>query len=224
MTDGHVRHDGLVATAPVGRRAFVAHGRLASRSLNFVPVSHEEATADPAWHADEREVRLATEAPGPPAVGGPYAVARRVMTQYEFADPATIRAVFDPTSDLEGRDLLLVGRFAVLRFHMGVRIGGVEEGSLQVDGRLVHRFRWHYRTLEGHLERGHMAYEVVKDDATGHVDFRIRAYSQRAPIGNPVVRLGFMLFGRWTQLRFYQRTLDRMQQMVTERAEGSRAA
>lgn len=221
MTDGHVRHDGLVATAPVGRRAFAAHGRLGGRSLNFVPVSHEEASADPDWHADEREVRLGTEAPGPPAVDGPYAAAREVMTRYEFADPATIRAVFDPASDLEGRDLLLVGRFVVLRFHMGVRIGGVEEGSMQVGDRTVHRFRWHYRTLEGHLERGHMAYEVTKDEVTGNVDFRIRAYSQRARIGNPIVRLGFMLFGRWTQLRFYQRTLDRMQQMVAERVDGS---
>ena len=222
MTDGHVRHDGLVATAPVGRRAFAAHGQLGDLALNFVPVSHEEAAADPDWHADEREVRLGTEAPGPPVADGLYAVAREVMTRYEFADPATIRAVFDPTSDLEGRDLLLVGRFAVLRFLMGVRIGGVEEGRVRVEGRPAHRFRWYYRTLEGHLERGHMSYEVCKDDVTGDVTFRIRAYSQRARIDNPVVRLGFMLFGRWTQLRFYEHTLARMQQLVAERAVGSR--
>lgn len=224
MTGGHVRHDGLVATAPVGRRAFAAHGRLAGLTLNFAPVTYEEATADPDWHVDERMVVLGTEPPGPPETDGVYAVARDVMTGYEFADPATIRAVFDPASDLEGRNLLLVGRFAVFRFYMGVRIGGVEEGPVRDGTRSLHRFRWYYRTLEGHLERGHMGYEVCKDDLTGEVAFRIRAYSQRARIDNPVVRLGFLLFGRRTQLRFYERTLARMQQFVAERVHGARAA
>ena len=224
MIGARTRRDGLVATAPVGRRAFRAHGRLRGRDLNFAPVSYEEAADDPAWHVDERAVVLGIEPPGPPRPGGPYEVARGVMTRYEFADPAIIRAVLDPTTALEGRDLLLVGRFTVLRFLMGVRIGGVEEGTVESEGRTVHRFRWHYRTLEGHLERGHMGYEVGKDDASGQVAFRIHAYSQRSSIGNPVVRLGFRLFGRWTQLRFYARTLDRMQQMVQERADGAPAA
>lgn len=222
MTNGHVRRDGLVATAPVGRRAFAEHGRLGERGLNFVPITYADATDHPDWHVDEREVQLGTERPGPPSAAGPYAVAREVMERYEFADPAIIRAVYDPTSDLEGRDLLLVGRFAMFRFHMGVRAGGVAEGPVRRSGGTVHRYRWHYRTLEGHLERGHMGYEVCKDDVTGDVTFRTRAYSQRAHIANPVVRLGFMLFGRWTQLRFYDRTLSRMEQLVADRAERSR--
>lgn len=224
MIGARRRQDGLVATAPVGRRAFREHAQLGGLGLNFTPISYAEAADDPDWHVDEREVALGVEASGPPAPDGPYAVAREVMAQYQFADSAIIRAVFDPTSDLEGRDLLLVGRFAVLRFHMGVRVGGVREGPVQMRGRTVHRFHWHYRTLEGHLERAHMAYEVCKDDATGQVDFRIRAYSQRSSIGNPLVRLGFGLFGRWTQLRFYERTLGLMQQLVAERVEASQAA
>lgn len=114
--------------------------------------------------------------------------------------------------------MLLVGRFAGLRFPMGVRVGGVVDGVDPEQGGRSHRFAWHYRTLEGHLERGQMDYEVVKDTDTGRVEFRMAAYSQRGRIDNPVVRAGFALFGRPTQLRFYARALERMRRFVAERA------
>lgn len=218
---GRLHHAGLVATAPVGRRAFEAYGRLAGLELNFTPVRFDRAVDDPAWHVDERVTGLPSEPAGPPREGGAYAAARRVMERYEFADPARVRAVFDPDSDLEGRDLLLVGRFVGLRFRMGVRIGGVQDGDATVSGRPVHRFRWHYRTLEGHLERGHMDYEVRKYLDTGAVEFRIRAYSQRAAIPNPFVRLGFAVFGRATQLRFYDRSARRMRRLVADAVAGA---
>jgi len=212
------RHDGLVATAPVGLDAFEAHADLADRGLNFAPVPFARAADDADWHVDERVGALLDEAPGPPQPGGAYEVATGIMERYEFADPARVRAVYDPDSDLEGRDLLLVGRFTVLRFHMGVRIGGVRRGLETVSGRPVHRFRWHYRTLEGHLEQGHMDYEVRKYADTGEVCFLVRAYSRRAEVPNPVVRLGFTVFGRATQLRFYDRSVRRMQRLVEARA------
>jgi uncharacterized protein (UPF0548 family) len=121
-----------------------------------------------------------------------------------------VRAVYDAAAPLEGRDMLLVGRFYGLRFPMGVRIGGVVDGSDELDGAPVHRFAWHYRTLDGHLERGQMDYEVVKYLEDGRVEFRMAAYSQRGPIRNPIVRAGFALFGRRTQLRFYARASQRM--------------
>jgi hypothetical protein len=35
-----------------------------------------------------------------------------------------------------------------------------------------------------------------------------------APIPSPVIRLGFVLFGRWTQRRFYQAIMRRMRNLV----------
>jgi Domain of unknown function (DUF1990) len=75
---------------------------------------------------------------------------------------------------------------------------------------------WSYQTLEGHLEQGRLAYEVAKEIETGRVEFRIVAYSRRAPIANPLLRLGFHLFGRQTQLRFYRHALARLQRLMAD--------
>ena len=76
---------------------------------------------------------------------------------------------------------------------------------------------WCYQTLEGHLEQGRLSYEVIKHLTTGQVAFRVAGYSRPAPIGNPIVRLGFFLFGRWTQRRFYRN----IQVRITELVRGS---
>ena len=204
----------LVQTAPVPAWALRAYDDLHERAVNFEPLGWEQAAADPAWQVDRRQVDLPSEAPGPPQSRGPFEVARRLLVSYEVADPALVRAVYDEQAPLDGRDLLLVGRFFGLRFPLGVRIGGVVDGCDEVDGRSVHRFAWHYRTLDGHLERGQMDYEVVKFLDDGHVEFRIAAYSQRAANPNPIVRAGLALFGRPTQLRFYARALQRMQTLT----------
>jgi hypothetical protein len=51
---------------------------------------------------------------------------------------------------------------------------------------------------------------VAKELGTGRVEFRIDAYSRRAPIRNPLIGLGFRFFGRHTQLRFYDHALRRL--------------
>jgi hypothetical protein len=212
----------LVQTAPVPAWALRAYGDLHGRRVNFEPVGWDRAVSDPAWQADRRQTPLPAEAPGLPRPGGSFEVARALLRTYEVADPALVRAVYDPNAPFEGRDLLLVGRFFGLRFPMGVRIGGVVDGPDEVGGAAVHRFAWHYRTLEGHLERGQMDYEVVKYLEDGRVEFRIAAYSQRGPIDNLIVRAGFALFGRWTQLRFYDRASQRMRTLTAARiADGS---
>lgn len=208
----------LVTTAPVPRSALTAYERLGTLAINFTPMTWEEASAAPGWRADRRRLDLPAEPPGPPVAGGPYAVARALLWTYEVADPALVRAVYDAAAPLQGRDMLLIGRFAGLRFPMGVRVGGVVDGADRQHGSDVYRFAWHYRTLEGHLERGQMDYEVVKDAASGRVVFRMAAYSQQGRIDNPVVRAGFALFGRPTQLRFYARALRRMRHLTAERA------
>src|SRR4029450_3129552 len=100
--------------------------------------------------------------PGPPQPGGPWERARELMRDYEFADPAIVRAVYRPDRPLEGRDMLLEVRFWGLRFRFGVRVGGVIDESRTVDGRDVCVWGWSYSTLQGHLEMGQMEYEVWK--------------------------------------------------------------
>ena len=213
----------IVTTAPVPPSALEAFAQLGELEVNFTPITWEAAAADPAWRADRRGIGLPSEPPGPPVPDGPYEVARALLLTYEVADPALVRAVYDAAVPLEGRDMLLVGRFAGLRFPMGVRVGGVIDGRDEQEGAPVHRFAWHYRTLERHLERGQMDYEVVKDHATGRVEFRIAAYSQRGDITNRLVRAGFALFGRPTQLRFYARALERARRLTAERSVGGSA-
>jgi uncharacterized protein (UPF0548 family) len=213
----------VVQTAPVPTWALRRYDELHDRRVNFDPMSFDEAAADPGWQADRKHTDLPAEAPGPAAPGGPFEVARALLYSYEVADPALVRAVYDAEAPFDGRDMLLVGRFYGLRFPMGVRVGGVVDGPGELDGMEVQRFAWHYRTLEGHLEQGQMDYEVVKYLADGRVEFRIAAFSRRGPISNPIVRLGFALFGRSTQTRFYDRATARMRSLTAARvADASR--
>ena len=55
---------------------------------------------------------------------------------------------------------------------------------------------------------------MIKNLNTGQVTFRVAGYSRPAPIQNPVIRLGFWLFGRWTQERFYRNIQARMAELV----------
>jgi uncharacterized protein (UPF0548 family) len=178
------------------------------RRVNFDP-----AEVDASWHHDESRARLGTEAPGPPEPNGVWETACRLVAAYEMADPSLIRAVYDPSAPLHGRDMVLEGRFLVLRFYMGVRITDVIEKRR--DGSCT--WGWAYETLEGHLERGRMSYEVVKDEGSGEVELVINAYSEGAPTLGPVVGLGWKLFGRRMQLRFYRECGRRLARLVHER-------
>lgn len=151
-------------------------------------------------------------------------MARRLMRGYEFADPSIVRAVYDPAHGLEGRDMVLELRFRALRFYAGVRVASVYEETRRVRGREGRVWGWSYRTLEGHLEQGEMHWQVWKWPDSGGVDFAIHSYSRRAEIPNPLVRLGFALFGRREQLRFLDSTCQRMR-ALTEAAlhDGNRA-
>jgi hypothetical protein len=53
------------------------------------------------------------------------------------------------------------------------------------------------------------------------VSFRVSGYSRPAPIPSPVVRLGFALFGRLVQERFYRDILRRLrdQTLAVQRGE-----
>lgn len=183
-------------------------------------VNYDEAQAPPAvvtgWHQDRWVVQLGHEAPGEPEPGGLVETAGALVNSYEFSDPRILRAAFHHPGDLVGRDMLLEGRFFVLRFLLGVRITA-EENEVRDGPHGPERvIGWSYQTLQGHLEQGRLTYEVAKELETGRVEFRIVAFSRRAPIRNPVLRLGFHLFGRRTQLQFYRHALARLQRLLDD--------
>lgn len=73
---------------------------------------------------------------------------------------------------------------------------------------------WAYQTLKHHLERGKVTYEVAKHLDSGQVEFVASCQSQRSPAVGPILRLGWLLFGRRAQLRFYRRCGQRLRELV----------
>ncbi len=187
---------------------------LHDRPVNFDLERRASFTRDAGWKVDHYCQPLPSEPAGDPVPGGSWERARDVMRRYEFADPALVRALYAPESPLEGRDMLLEARFHGLRFHLGVRVGGVVDATCRHCGREVRVWGWNYRTLQGHLEMGQMDYEVWKWLDNGDVEFRIHVVSRAARIPNPLVRLGFRLFGRRQQVRFARRACERMAKLV----------
>jgi uncharacterized protein (UPF0548 family) len=197
---------------PAARKAL---DDLHSKQLNFDLGQRDQFTAENGWRIDDYQQPLPAEQPGPPITGGSWQIAQRLMRDYEFADPKVIRAIYHPDRPLEERDMLLEGRFLGLRFHFGVRVGGVVDETRTIDGRDVRAWGWNYRTLQGHLEMGQMDFEVRKWLGSGEVEFRIHVFSRPAQIPNPLIRLGFRLFGRPMQTKFARHACMRMQQLTT---------
>jgi uncharacterized protein (UPF0548 family) len=173
-----------------------------------------DGRADGHWHVDAGDIVIGHEPPGAPVPGGPWEMARALIGQYEFTDGRIVRAIYRPADDLLGRDMLLEGRFLGLRFYLGVRVTGVTDETREGGSGAERAWGWSYQTLQGHLEQGRLSYEVLKDLASGQVRFRVSGYSRPAPIPHPVIRLGFALFGRPTQRRFYRNVQRRLRALV----------
>lgn len=210
---------------------------LAERRVNYGPLPEGRLpTWNARWHVDSLRHQLACEPPGEPVRGGAWDAACRLVRDYQFAEPGILRAIYRRDAALLGRDMLLEGRFAGLRFDMGVRVTsvidetrGVGEGAGEGAGvgagapgdGALRVWGWAYRTLEGHLEQGELTYEVVKRLRTGHVEFRIHGYSRRAPLANPLLRTGFAAFGRVTQHRFYRGSARRLHRLLQAELGGA---
>ena len=203
--------DEQLAATPRAQRALA---ELTGRPLNFDPAELEHAGPERGWRIDDYREPLPPEPPGPPVAGGSFAVAQRLMADYAFADPAIVRAVYDPASDLADRNMLLQARFGPLRLYFGCRVGTITDETRVVNGREARVWGWGYGTLAGHVERGQMQWAVWKWLDDGAVEFRIHVVSRRAKVRNPFVRLGFRLFGRRQQVRFAQRACERMAELV----------
>jgi uncharacterized protein (UPF0548 family) len=196
---------------------------LRERPVNFDPGAVGSPPRDSGWHVDDLTQPLAAEPAGAPVPGGTWETAGALMRRYEVADPAIVRAFYDEDEPLEGRTIVLELRFRGLRFAVGVRVGAVYDERRTVDGRPARVAGWNYRTLEGHLEIGQLAWEVWKWEDSGAVEFHIHAFSRAAPTDSLVVRAGFALFGRREQLRFYRRACARIAALTAARAGSPRA-
>jgi uncharacterized protein (UPF0548 family) len=182
--------------------------------LNFEPRPLEAYTPARGWHVDTLSQRLPGERPGDPTPGGSWRIARRLVEDYRIADPAIVRATWDPDAPLLGREMLLELRLhRILRVRAGVRVTRVWDESRVVSGRRARVFGYEYATLRGHVEMGRMDYEVYKW-RDGAVEFRLHAHSRPSHQGPPWIRLGFRVFGRREQLRFYMRCCERIARLT----------
>jgi uncharacterized protein (UPF0548 family) len=197
-------------------RAERALAALRGAALNFEPQPLEYYTPEQGWHADALSQRLPGESAGDPAPGGPWRIARQLIEDYRIADPAIVRASWDPQSPLEGRDMLLELRlYRIVSVRAGVRVTRVWDEERVVTGRRARVFGFEYATLQGHVEMGRMDYELYKWRDDGRVEFRLHAHSRASEDGAPWIRLGFRLFGRREQLRFYLRCCERIARLTS---------
>ncbi len=166
------------------------------------------------WNVDSREAALLSELPGPPAAAGPFVAARSILERYAFPPRRLIRGTFDPDAPLDGRAMLLTATFLWMTFELPVRVSRVID--MVRDGAAGPEQVWgySYQTLAGHIERGEITFEIVKQLATGAIAFRIHSFSQTGHIANPIHRIGFRLVGRRLQRRFAEESLHNMQLMV----------
>lgn len=151
-----------------------------------------------------------------PVPDGTWERACAVVRDYRFPPPDLVTGIFAPEGPLEGRRMLIRAGFLGFTFWFGVEIGGVvdEERTLPDGAGKERVWGYHYRTLEGHFEKGEITFTVHKYLRTGRVVFRVHAYSQPDHIRNPFYRLGFKLFGRMLQRRFARESLARMRMLV----------
>lgn len=177
------------------------------RPVNYDPA---EVTTQ-GWNLDTHRTPLGVERPGPPERSGPWERACRLAESYEFCPPRIVQAVYDPAVPLLGREMLLQARFYAVHFYFGVRVTSVDDEQRDNGDRVS---SWAYETLQGHLERGRMSYQVIKHHDSGRVEFVTTGYSQCSPSLSLLERLGWQLFGRWMQARFYRGCGARMQQQL----------
>ena len=197
----------LLGPARVQRRL----AALRDKPLNFDPAVLAQAGHDRRWTVTDLCQALPSEPPGAPIEGGSWQIARRLMRGYEFADPSIVRAYYDPGTPLQGRNMLLkLQALGLAHIYVGVRVGTVYEKVRELGADRAQVWGWNYRTLEGHVERGQMDWQVWKWLGDGRVEFRVHAVARVAPIRNPIVRLGFSVLREHERAAFLDSTKTRM--------------
>ncbi|MCG8922069.1 DUF1990 family protein [Lentzea sp. CC55] len=164
------------------------------------------------WHFDHHRFVLGTDPPGRPQEGSVWWHAYKEVAAYAFTPAELLRAHYLREAPLLGKDLLLVGRFALARFVMGVRI---TETGFDEDG-VRYSWGWSYETLQGHIERGRVDYRVVKELESGLVTLEVNSYNQVNPRAHPLIRLGWSVFGRRAQHRFYRSVGENLRRLAQQ--------
>ena len=209
-----------VPNRPDWRRHTARLDALRAARYNVDLDRREAFTAETGWHLDRYDADLPPEPPGPPLPPddprAAFSVAWGLVRDYEFPDPRLIVGIYSPDDPLPGRPMLLRARFLGFTFWFGVRIGREIAEVRDTDAGPLHVRGMDYATLEGHFERGQIAFEVRKAEATGAVTFHIDAVSRTDRIRNPFYRLGFAIFGRRLQKRFARTAIERMQRFTAE--------
>jgi uncharacterized protein (UPF0548 family) len=191
---------------------------LAARPVNYDPATIDHDDPPPGWTVDDRHQSLEPEPPGDPVPGGPWEIAAALIRGYEFADPSLVRAHYDHDAPLLGRDMVLELRaLGLVSVYVGVRVCEVWDEVRESHGHRGRVFGWAYRTLEGHVERGQMGWEVTKWLDSGEVEFHAHAVSRTASIANPAIWVGFHLLKRYER-RLYLDSTDRRMRELTARA------
>lgn len=181
---------------------------LRARSVNYDP----DEIRGSAWHFDHHRFVLGTDPPGRPREDSVWWHAYREVAAYAFTPADLLRAHYRREDPLLGKDLLLVGRFALARFVMGVRI---TETGFDEDG-VRYSWGWSYETLQGHIERGRVDYRVVKHLESGVVTLEVNSYNQVNPRAHPFIRLGWFFFGRRAQHRFYTSVGENLRRLAQQ--------
>jgi hypothetical protein len=195
------------ATVPLWEQYHSLLETYAHTKVNY-DVDAPEKDAATGWRLDDYATDLPSEPPGPAQTQGSFAAAVEVLRNYKFPPPGLITGIFAPGQPLENRVMVLRAQFLGLRFFFGVRVVDVvDEASRTTPAGPEQVWGYGYRTLEGHFERGQIDFSIHKSLATGAVQFRIHAVSQKGTIRNPFY---------WLQRRFARQSLRRMRWLVAE--------
>ncbi len=167
------------------------------------------------WNVDRYHTSLASEPIGEPVLNGPFEASKSALALYQFSDTRLVQAYFDPELPIEGRNMLLLGKFAGFTFPFGVRVTAViDEMKTNESGQSIKVWGYSYRTLQGHFEIGEINFLVSKNIETGEVFLDIAAYSKPDRIPNFFYRIGFKLFGRMLQKYFANSSMKRLQEIA----------
>lgn len=193
---------------------------LHDKPLNFGLSPRDAFTPERGWRIDEYRQPLPGEPPGPPLADGSWKVARRLVADYEFADPRIVHAVYHSDRPLAERDMLLRARFYGLTFHLRVRVGGVVDDTCPVDGRTVRVLGVALPDAAGAPRDGPdglRAVEVARR-RSGGVPHRLALAPglHRQPLGAS----GFRLFGRHMQVKFARRACARIRHLTVAASAG----
>jgi hypothetical protein len=191
---------GSRSRAPVAadrpERVTRALAALADRGFNFDPDQADHFTTANGWKVDDYAQPLPPEPPGPPRPG---AASRSPAAHARLR----LRRPGHPPGRLRHRQPLRAARHAArgpLLRACGSTSGSGSAGwsttSCTLDGRPCGAGAGAIAPCRGTWRWGRWTTRSASGSDSGEVEFRIHAVSRPAHIPNPVVRLGFGLFGR----------------------------